>query len=172
MRQLSGLQEFDFSETSEYHDCYVWEDTGVLLTRAITENPSFAHFIIDRSNPHAKSAHGWSGLHAGVEVGDETAIKKLVGFGLDPAATGRRYIKAEEDEDPKGTLTSRRMKESYFDHDWWDGTSAYELSTMVKVPNEDFLVKCRKAYLNKSSDPDSSTTDAKEAPAARVETRV
>ena len=174
MRALAGLKELDFSHNSEYHDYYVWDDTGILLTRAITENPAFAHFIIDNSNPHAATAHGWTGLHAGIEVNDEEIIKKLVFAGVDPSKTGRRYIKVGEDEHLGGNLTSRRINENFQAETWWDGLSSYDLSGMVKKSNEEFLIKCRKEYHGFiPSESDAPSTGAGKASSERVgETQV
>ena len=148
MNGMSGLKETDFVMNSAYHDYFNWEDTNILLNAAICENPDFAHFLLQHSNPFVKTSQGWTPLHSAAECANELISKRLIMQGMDPNAVGRRYIKTSEDLHPNGTLTNRRISSKFYDHAWWDSTSPMEIASMTKKPHEKFLQDCRKQYLD------------------------
>lgn len=150
MRTLAGLKEYDFDPCYSYEmQNLEWGDTGNLLQRAVAENPALAHFIIDHSDANVKDGQGWNPALESILQGEESILKKLMMIGLDPTRPGRRYIKmAESDNHAKSeTLTRRKIRQSYWNDQWWDSVDCYDLATMTKKSMSDELLNFRQAYL-------------------------
>ena len=173
MKELAGSKEYDFSSTdTKYHRNKKWLDTGTLLQRTIAEgNSEFAQFLIEHSNPNVRTAHGWSAAHEAILQRNESVLEQLIMKGADPTETGRRYIKEEEDDDPEGTLTSRKIRMSCWGDEWWDSPDCYDMATMIKKPMDKELCEFRRAYLEMGSlEPVSFSDDliAKEEPEMEI----